>query len=226
MKKSCLLILIIVSNLVYSIECENRFLDAVDHTVQNIQEGLRSDNSEKQLKAILEMRIIKPDNITINRWIIPFLKSEYPQVRFSAVQVIGDATVLHPQFIGVLLLHLKEEDSRQVLAWIHRRVSHIPPSVRWAFYQGQKIADEISQLNVHFNEMNYWFNTILGIDNRRGIAVAMNSALKKREETRNVMEREIVKLHKESQSLGRVLKDSLLNIPYETYKGFLGFLYS
>lgn len=226
MKKYYLLSLIIASNLVHGIECENRFLDGIAHDVQSIQEGLRSDNSVEQLKAILEMRAIKPDSITINRWIIPFLKSKYPRVRLSALQVIEGATTLHPQFIGVLLLHLREEESRQVSTWIRKRISHIPPNVRWAFYQGQKIANQISQLNVHFNEMNYWFDTILGISNRRDIAVAINSALKKRVESRNVMEREMVKLHKESQALARIMKDSLLGIPYETYEGFLGFLHS
>ena len=226
MKNSYLFSLIIFSNFVYSNECENQFLDTIVRSVQNLQEDLRGNNEEEQLKAIQEIRDIGPSSETINRLIIPLLKSNNPQVRLSAVQVIGGGAGLYPQFIGVLLLHLRKEDSQQILTWIQNRISHIPPNVRWQFYQGEKIARDINRLNRHFKEMKYWFDTILGITTNENVAAAIESARSKDKQDRNTMEKETVKIYQETVVLVTVLKKSLLDIPHKTYKGFMSFLYA
>lgn len=221
-----LVCVIIFSHFVYSSECENHFLDVIVRSIHSIQADLRSRNPEKQIKAIQETRAIRPDSVTINKWIIPFLKSENPQIRLSAVQVIGDGADLYPQFIGVLLLHLKTENSQLIAMWIDKRVSYIPSNVRQVFYQGHRIAESISQLDVIFNEMEHWFGDILSLTTERDIAIAINSVIEKSEKDRNVMEREIFKIYKGMQVSTMALQNSLMNIPHDTYIGFLDFLHS
>ncbi|MDE0152236.1 MAG: hypothetical protein OXK80_07095 [Bdellovibrionales bacterium] len=219
-----LVFIIILSHFVYSSECENHFLNVIVRSIHSIQADLLSHNPELQIKAIQEIRDIKPDSATINKWIVPFLKFDNPQIRFSAVQVIGDGADLYPQFIGTLLLHLRSEDFQPILLWINERVSHIPSRVRQAFYQGHWVAGDINRLNIHFAKMAQWLVARPYVLNSGGITDAFQSALYKREEDRSTVDKEVIEMVEEAKMLTATLSTSLLQIPHDTYSDFLRFL--
>ena len=208
--------LIFFSYLAYGSDCASQFIDKAVHDFQQIQEDLKNPNKQRQSIALLKMRDIKPDKVTINNLIFPFLKSEDPSLRFSALQIITESIDMRPKIIGILLLHLQHENSNFIIQFINNELRDITPLDRKKFYQGKNIMDNIERLNVQFDKLNWWF-TQLGILHPNDVNNWLDEVLKKNAKNRNIVERETFKLHQETQIITKALSWSLLNTPSKTY---------
>ena len=202
-------------------------IDSIDMYPQFISTlllHLRYENSSFIIRFInKKMRNIKPDNITINQWVLPFLKSKDIFLRLSALRIIIDSIDMYPQFISTLLLHLRYENSSFIIRFINKKISYITPLDKKTFYQGKEIVDNIESLNVHFNRLNQWFIQ-LGLLHPNDINRWINTVLKKSTANRNKEEQETFALYQETKKLTEDLENSLLNTPSKTYSDFLQFL--
>lgn len=224
MRNFCFLIfLLFFSCFTYSNECASQFISRVLRDVRHIQKDLTSSSKQKQLTALRHIRDIRPDNLTINKWVLPFLKSKDTPLRFSAIRIITESIDMYPQFISTLLLHLKHEKSSLIIKFINGTISDITPLDRKIFYQGKDIVDNIERLNAHFNKLNQWF-TQLGLLHPSGINRWLNKVLQKNTADRSIVEQETFKLYQETTILTEALKKSLLNTPSTTYTDFTQFL--
>ncbi len=198
----------------YSSECVDQFLNNIVNDVQRIQQDLKSSDTIRQLKALREMKSIKPNSASVSKWVLPFLNSEEAVLRLFAVQIIADSMNEHHQFIGALLLHLEHETSNLIAKFINGKIN---PSDRKTFYRGKDIVDRIEQLNTHFNKMNQFFAQ-LGIKHPKHLHNWIDKVLKKNAENRNAVEKDFIRFYQETRILTTNLREALS--PTNTYEDF------
>ena len=206
----------------YGSDCAGQFIENAIRDIRHIQTDLKNSNKKRHFTALHKIRHIKPDDITINKWVVPFLQSEDTSVRLSAIRIITDSLDMYPQFISVLLIHLKHENSNLIKQFINDKISHITPLDRKIFYQGKDIVDSIEQLTAHFNKLNQWFIQLYAL-HLGDINKWLNEVLKKNTADRNRVEQKTFELYQETNILIEILKRALLNTPSTTYKEFLQF---